>query len=38
MLQNHHAVPKYDKAETQSAGRVHSIESTRSAPIRGVDF
>jgi len=26
MLQNHHALPKYDKAKTCSAMRVHSIE------------
>jgi len=28
MLQNHHAVPKYDKADTWSAVRVHSIKGT----------
>ena len=28
MLQNHHAVPKYDKAETWSAVRVHSVKGT----------
>ena len=28
MLQNHHAVSKYDKAQTRSAGRVHSVEGT----------
>jgi len=28
MLQNHHAVPKYDKAETWSAVKVHSIKAT----------
>ena len=26
MLQNHHAVSKYDKAETSSPARVHSIK------------
>ena len=28
MLQNHHAVPKYDKAETLSAVRVYSVKGT----------
>ena len=28
MLQNHHAVAKYDKAETCSAVRVHPIKGT----------
>jgi hypothetical protein len=28
MLQNHHALSKYDKAETWSAVRVHSIKGT----------
>jgi hypothetical protein len=28
MLQNHHALPKYDKAETWSAMRVYSIKVT----------
>ena len=26
MLQNHHAVPKYDKSGTRSAVRVHSVK------------
>ena len=28
MIQNHHALSKYDKAETCSAVRVHSIKGT----------
>ena len=28
MLQNHHALSKYDKAETSSAMREHSIKGT----------
>jgi hypothetical protein len=28
MLQNHHSLSKYDKAETCSAMRVHSIKGT----------
>ena len=28
MLQNHHALTKYDKAEIWSAMRVHSIQQT----------
>ena len=28
MLQNHHALSKYDKSETWSAMRVHSIKGT----------
>ena len=28
MLQKNHAVPKYDKAETWSAVRVHSVTGT----------
>ena len=28
MLQNDHSVPKYDKAKTWSAVRVHSIKGT----------
>jgi len=28
MLQNHHAVSKYDKTETWTAVRVHSIKGT----------
>jgi hypothetical protein len=28
MLQNHHALSKYEKAETYSAVRVHSINGT----------
>jgi hypothetical protein len=28
MLQNHHTLSKYDKAETWSAMRVHSIKGT----------
>ena len=28
MLQNHHSLSKYDKAETWSAMRVHSIKGT----------
>ena len=38
MLQNHHAVPKYDRAETWSAVRVHSVKGQRYLEKRILTF